>query len=179
MIYLMRHGKDDETRFGGWSVYGLTDEGRAQAERAAESLVGNGISHIFLSDLARARETAEIAGKRLSLSVYLLPEFREVNNGVLAGMPKTEAAEKYPGLWFASLDFDEPYPSGESPATFYKRICLAWTNFKIVASENEMTPLLVTHGGVINAILCIENGAEFTNKSLTYRIPHAGIVEIK
>lgn len=36
MIYLMRHGKDDETRFGGWSVYGLTDEGRAQAERAAE-----------------------------------------------------------------------------------------------------------------------------------------------
>ena len=111
--------------------------------------------------------------------MYLLPEFREVNNGVLAGMPKTEAAEKYPGLWFASLDFDEPYPSGESPATFYKRICLAWTNFKIVASENKMTPLLVTHGGVINAILCIENGAEFTNKSLTYRIPHAGIVEIK
>lgn len=86
---------------------------------------------------------------------------------------------KYPGLWFASLDFDEPYPSGESPATFYKRIRLAWTNFKIVASENKMTPLLVTHGGVINAILCIENGAEFTNKSLTYRIPHAGIVEIR
>lgn len=42
-----------------------------------------------------------------------------------------------------------------------------------------MTPLLVTHGGVINVILCIENGAEFTNKSLTYRIPHAGIVEIR
>lgn len=170
---------DDETRFGGWSVYGLTSEGRAQAKRAAESLVGKGISHIFSSDLVRARETAEIAGKRLSLSVDLLPEFREVNNGVLAGMPKTEAAEKYPGLWFASLDFDEPYPSGESPKAFFERIRASWAEFKARSAESGMTPLLVTHGGVINVILCIENGAEFTNKSLTYRTPHAGIVEIR
>lgn len=42
-----------------------------------------------------------------------------------------------------------------------------------------MTPLLVTHGGVINVILCIENGAEFTNKAFTYRTPHAGIAEIR
>ncbi len=178
MIYLMRHGQDDESRFGGWSGYGLTEAGRAQAERAARTLLSKGISHIFSSDLARAKETAAIAAKKLCLPVTLLPEFREVNNGVLAGMPKSEAAEKYPGLYFASLDFDEPYPNGESPAAFYERIHLAWANFKAVAAENKMTPLLVTHGGVINVILCIENGAEYTNKIMTYRTSYTGIVEI-
>ncbi len=178
MIYLMRHGQDDESRFGGWSGYGLTDTGKAQAEKSAQVLLRKGISHIFSSDLARTKETAEIAAKKLCLPVTLLPEFREVNNGVLAGMPKSEVAEKYPGLYFASLDFDESYPNGESPATFYKRIRLAWANFKAVASENKMTPLLVTHGGVINVILCIENGAEYTNKIMTYKTPYAGIVEI-
>ena len=94
MIYLMRHGQDDESRFGGWSSYGLTDEGKVQVEKSAKSLVGKGISHIFSSDLVRAKETADIAAKKLCLPVTLLPEFREVNNGVLAGMPKSEAAEK-------------------------------------------------------------------------------------
>ncbi len=178
MIYLMRHGQDDESRFGGWSSYGLTEAGRAQAEESAESLVGKGISHIFSSDLARAKETAEIAAKRLCLPVTLLPEFREVNNGVLAGMPRSEAAEKYPGLYFASLGFDESYPNGESPAAFYKRIRLAWADFRAFALENKMTPLLVTHGGVINVILCIEKGTVYTNKIMTYKTSYAGIVEI-
>lgn len=124
------------------------------------------------------KKQPKLQQKKLCLPVTLLPQFREVNNGVLAGMPKSEAAEKYPGLYFASLDFDESYPNGESPATFYKRIRLAWANFKAVASENKMTPLLVTHGGVINVILCIENGAEYTNKIMTYKTPYAGIVEI-
>ena len=89
MIYLMRHGQDDESRFGGWSSYGLTDTGKAQAEKSAQVLLRKRISHIFSSDLARTKETAEIAAKKLCLPVTLLPEFREVNNGVLAGMPKS------------------------------------------------------------------------------------------
>lgn len=179
MIYLMRHGKDDETRFGGWSAFGLTDAGRIQVEKSAEALVGKGISHIFSSDLPRARETAEIAGKKLSLDVSLLPEFREVNNGVLAGMPKEKASENYPGLYFASLGFDEPYPNGESPKAFFERIHDAWASFKAFTADSGMTPLLVTHGGVINVILCIENGTKFTNKVLMYKTPYAGIIEFE
>lgn len=30
MIYLMRHGADPSDRYGGWSTYGLTEEGREQ-----------------------------------------------------------------------------------------------------------------------------------------------------
>ena len=77
------------------------------------------------------------------------------------------------------LGFDEPYPNGESPKEFFERIRNSWAEFKALSAESGMTPLLVTHGGVINVILCIENGAEFTNKAFTYRTPHAGIAEIK
>ena len=36
--------------------------------------------------------------------------------------------------------------------------------------------LLVTHGGVIDVILCIENGNAYTNKCVHYRVDHAGII---
>lgn len=38
--------------------------------------------------------------------------------------------------------------------------------------------LLVTHGGVINIILCLENGIVYTNKELHLKIKDAEIVKI-
>ncbi len=40
MIYLMRHGVDPSDRYGGWSTYGLTEEGREQVHRAKYTLRG-------------------------------------------------------------------------------------------------------------------------------------------
>ena len=173
MILLMRHGEDDPGRLGGWSSAGLTERGREQAREAAERLGREfpGIRRIVSSDLVRARETAEIVAGRLGLPVELDPAFRETNNGELAGMPKAEAQEKYPGLRFAALGFDECYPGGESPRMFAERVTAAWTAFKTEAAADT---LLVTHAGVISMILCAENGVEFTNKAMAYYTEHAG-----
>lgn len=43
----------------------------------------------------------------LSLKITYLPQFREVNNGLLAGMKKVEAVGKYPGKYFSALDWTE------------------------------------------------------------------------
>ena len=117
-IWLIRHGTEDGSVRGGWSKTSLTEEGRAQSLTAAERLAKEpdaDIARIFSSDLLRAAQTARIISDRLSVPVAYLPQFREVNNGVLAGMANERADKEYPGLYWRTLDFDEHYPGGESP----------------------------------------------------------------
>ena len=174
MIYLMRHGADSPDRYGGWSEHGLMEEGRAQVHAAKEALSGKGIEAIFSSDLPRARETAEIVAAHLCLPVTYLPEFRESNNGLLAGMLKTKGEEKYPGIYWSTLEWTQHWPGGESPEVFYERIRKAWEKFK--ADVQGRTVLLVSHGGVMEVILCLENGVPYTNRKMRYRMGDAQIV---
>ena len=108
MIYLIRHGKDDDTVRGGWSDASLTDVGITQVRALSKRLKSEiEIGAIFSSDLPRAKETAEILGEAFGLPVFLRPEFRETNNGLLAGMKNEIANERYPGLFWNSLGWDE------------------------------------------------------------------------
>lgn len=177
MIYLMRHGADPSDRYGGWSSYGLTEAGKEQVHRAKHSLCDKGITQIYASDLVRAKETAEIVANALSLEVTYLPQFRESNNGLLAGMLKTEAVEKYPGIYWNALEWTQTWPEGESPAQFFHRIQSAWYAFKKQVGDDNV--LLVSHGGVMNIILCLEKGIPYTNKETRFQIHDAEIVEIK
>lgn len=176
MIYLMRHGADPSERYGGWSAYGLTEKGREQVHSAKSNLRNKGITQIYSSDLVRAKETAEIVANALSLEITYLPQFRESNNGLLAGMLKTEAVEKYPGVYWNALDWTETWPEGESPEQFFQRIQNAWYEFKKQAGKSNV--LLVSHGGVMNIILCLENGIPYTNKETHFQIKDAEIVQI-
>lgn len=110
MIYLMRHGADPDNRFGGWSGYGLTETGRLELHRVKHKLSDKGITSIYSSDLKRAKETAEIVADSLSLDIIYLPQFREVNNGLLAGMEKSVAFENIctfdRNLWLVFLGVD-------------------------------------------------------------------------
>lgn len=177
MIYLMRHGADPSERYGGWSTYGLTEKGKAQVHNAKEDLRNKGITQIYSSDLARAKETAEIVAGELSLKIIYLPQFRESNNGLLAGMLKTEAVKKYPGIYWSALGWNEPWPEGESPEQFFHRIRSAWYQFKTQVGSDHV--LLVSHGGVMNVILCLENGIPYTNKETKFQIKDAEIVKIE
>lgn len=176
MIYLMRHGADPSERYGGWSAYGLTEKGKEQVHTAKRSLCNKGITKIYSSDLTRAKETAEIVANALSLGISYLPQFRESNNGLLAGMLKTEATEKYPGVYWNALDWKETWPEGESPEQFFHRIQNAWCEFKKQVGTDNV--LLVSHGGVMNIILCLENGIPYTNRETHFRIKDAEIVQL-
>ena len=90
-------------------------------------------------------------------------------------MLKEKAKAEYPGLYWSALDWEQQYPNGESPKQFYERVKTAWNNFKITAKSLNGNSLLVTHGGVIDVILCCENGKIYTNKHQTYMIRNAEI----
>ena len=180
--YLVRHGKDDETVRGGWSEHGLVPEGIGQVETLGAEMLARGleVGKLYSSDLRRARETARILQKYLRCPVEFLPEFREANNGKLAGMKHEAAEEQFPGVYWSALDYDECYPEGESPEQFFQRIEGAWKELKEkVAREEEGDVLLVTHGGVLEAVLCLENGLEFTNKRKQFKTPGAKLFPIE
>ena len=181
ICYLVRHGADDDTVRGGWSNSPLTDIGISQVEQLSAQLAADAhfcASHIYTSDLPRARQTADILAATLSLPVTELPSFRETNNGELAGMDNDLANQKYPGLYWNALAWDEHYPGGESPQEFFHRIERAWLAFKAQLQEDGENVVLVTHAGVINAIACIENNTAYTNKRLSYPTKNAEIVAI-
>lgn len=179
ICYLIRHGKDDDSLRGGWSDSPLTKEGVLEVEALADRLsadVQMNIARIFSSDLKRAEQTAEIISSRLGIEVEYLPQFRETNNGALAGMKNDVAAVKYPGLYWSTLEWDECYPAGESPHQFFDRICAAWSAFKQDVKALKGNAVLVTHGGVINVISHIEGGTRYTNKEKPFAVRNAEIV---
>lgn len=177
-IYLVRHGKDDDTVRGGWSRHGLTPEGVKQVRALAEEIAAANIKmeRIYSSDIRRAAETAELLSRRLKCPIEYIPALREVDNGVLAGMKNSLAEEKYPGLYWSALGYNECYPNGESPKLFYERIKTAWLELK---SRSMKQALLVTHGGVIEVILCLENNIAFSNKTKRFSVPSAKLIPVE
>ena len=182
ICYLIRHGKDDDTVRGGWSSSGLTNEGILQVKKLTDYLSENKdvlkIDRVFSSDLPRATQTAIPISTTLDIEIEFMPEFRETNNGIFAGMPNDIANEKYPGLYWSTLEWDEPYPQGESPHIFYERIKTAWEQFSEMISKDDKNIVLVTHGGVINVIYTLIDSISFSNKEKAERVPHATMIPV-
>ena len=181
ICYLVRHGKDDGTVRGGWSQQPLTNEGKAQADELASFVQGSdlAIKHIYSSDLLRAMQTAQSVADKLHLPIVPMPEFREVNNGDLAGIKNELANKMYPGLYWNTLDWGQRYPGGESPREFYERISTAWDAFQKMALNRNENVLLVTHGGVINVILSIVNGEKYSNETIMRKIRNVELIALE
>jgi len=180
-IFLVRHGKEDPNYRGGWSQRGLIEEGHNQAYKLTNYIYENkeefNIKTIISSDLIRTIETTKQIKEKLGLSVKYDKEWRETNNGILAGMLHSEAEEKYPGLYFRSLDMDERYPGGESPRENFNRVknCFDKLCNDLKNKNIKSNVLVVTHGGVINIIYHIIKGIEWTNKSPFFKSNNTSI----
>ena len=180
--YLLRHGKDNDQLRGGWSAAELTEQGILDIQMLADQIAQKAnlnIKKIFASDLPRAKQTAEIIATTLKINVEYLPQFREANNGILAGMDNETASIQFPGLYWNTLEWDECYPSGESPHQFFDRISTAWHNFKKMLKTADSNVLLITHGGVINVIYHMENGIPFSNKNKPFPIKASEMISFE
>ena len=154
------------------------NQSRLLAEYLYENKEKYRVDTLISSDLKRAVETA----KQILVKFDISSDWRETNNGVLAGMQNSIALEKYPGIFFKTLRMDERYPGGESPIEFYNRIKVSYKKLcnRILNGEIGPNVMIVTHGGVINIIYNIVNGLEWTNKSgALCKIANTGIHIIK
>ena len=108
----------------------------------------------------------------------LTEKLREMNNGYLAGMKNEEAEQKYPGVYYNTLEMNQRYPGGESPEEFYNRVI---KDFEYIIKSNEKynNILIVTHAGVINIIYTYINKQEWSNKIKSIKIDTASIYALE
>ncbi len=155
-VLLVRHGEtvwNASRRIQGHEDIPLSDVGRAQARALAERLRREKPARIVSSDLARARETAEIVAAPLGLPVTTDALLREQSLGTWQGLTFAEAAARDPDIArrFAARDPDARPPSGETRAELAAR---AFAAVSAHASPGSSGPLvIVTHGGVVMSIL--------------------------
>lgn len=157
---LIRHGESTWNAAGRWQGHGdapLSERGRAQARSLARELAGEAPTRLLASDLARARETAEIVGQELGLAVELEPGFRELDVGVWSGLTAAEVARRWPRelARFRAGDPDLRAGGAESWSELRARSLAA---FALWEQRSAGCVAVVTHGGLLRMLLGIELG---------------------
>ena len=154
-IVLVRHGQSEHHvngMTGGWTDTGLTELGRRQAACLGARLkleIEGMPCRMVSSDLKRAFQTAQIVGREIGVSPNLVPELREFNNGMAAGMT-AEAAKSYFREPTEPLHDWQPYPEADTWRRFYARVS-EWLDHP--AEHRDGLLLLVTHAGTINNVV--------------------------
>ena len=174
MIYLMRHGLDDESYVGGYSDIDLIDEGIEQVRDVGKWLCEMDFifENIYTSDVKRTITTANIINKYLELPLILDGNLRELDKGVLNGMKKDIAMDLY-FKYMVNKDINVKYPGGESMMEFYLRIKDLLNDFS--KYENS---LVVTHRGVINMIYYILLRMDVDFDKEKFDVVHASVHEL-
>ncbi len=176
-VFLVRHGETAWNARGlyqGHSNIPLNGKGRQHARLAGQKLVGEGISHIYTSNLRRARETAAIIQEQVGCRKFTLREdLRELNFGALEGLTFAEVARRFPRQAHCLLTQPEKFlpPGGENVSALTDRIREGWKD--ILLHNSTGTIVVVTHAGPIRLLLGLWlNRGAFWNLSL----PHCGII---
>lgn len=173
MIYLMRHGQDDENYIGGWSDVSLIPEGIVQVNENANWIKDNlNIKFILCSDVKRAVQTATIVSDVLDMSFIETSELREQSKGLLNGVLRTEADKEYHEL-LNNVTVDTIYPEGESLRDLYNKMLVYIEKIR----EMEDDTLLITHRGVINMIYYILYGKELDMNKKQFGVETASVHE--
>jgi broad specificity phosphatase PhoE len=173
-VYLARHGETAWNRAGRWQGHtdvALNEAGREQARLLAEALRPLGIVQVWSSDLARARETAEIVAAALGLGAVVAdPDLRERAFGSFEGLTRDECAARFPDQWARyHADIRLPPPGGE-PHDAVRARMRAGVLHAAGALPDGGVGLVVGHGGAMRALVTsitgvipppLDNGAMF------------------
>lgn len=145
-VHVLRHGEvynPEGILYGRMTGFGLSDEGKAQAEAVADALADNDITLVVASPLQRAQETAAPIAARHGLEVTTDPDLTEAAN-FFAGkrISPGEGALRDPRVWW---QLRNPFrPSwGEPYAEVAARMSTALDKARAKAAGHEA--VLVSH----------------------------------
>jgi broad specificity phosphatase PhoE len=135
----------------------LTALGRRQAQDLGDLLATSGedrIGQLVCSPLRRARQTADIVGRRLGLPVAMeLDDLRELNVGRLDGRSDAEAWDSYSQVLAAWRrgETGTRFPGGEDCHELCARLRRALTS--VAHRVGDAKSLVVAHGASLRAAL--------------------------
>jgi probable phosphoglycerate mutase len=146
-VLLVRHGQSTWNATGRWQGHAdapLSELGRAQAASAVAALPK--VDAVWSSDLARARETAEILGAGLGLEVRVDARFRERDAGAWTGLTRPQIDAGWPNYLI-----EHKRPAGfEHDEEVIARVLEGLAEVHLTHAGGEV--LVVAHGGVLRAL---------------------------
>jgi broad specificity phosphatase PhoE len=121
----------------GWLPGRLSDQGIANARELGVRRRDDGLAAVFVSDLARAVQTAAIAFEGHKIPILQDPRLRECDYGELNGAPIAELEAERPS------HIDVPFPGGQS----YRHVVDQTREFlaELAAGWDDRRVLLIAH----------------------------------
>lgn len=177
-IHLLRHGECA----GGALLRGrtdspLSDNGRLQMQTALERLPVACWDAICSSPLTRCAAFARAWQSANGGELHLCPALRELDFGAWDGQPVEQLAREQGAAWeaFQRDPGAHPPPGGETLAALQQRLQDFWQT--LLESQRGRRLLLITHGGVVRALLGRALGmtAAYWHR---LHVPHAGLSEL-
>ncbi len=181
MIYLMRHGLDDEKFIGGYSDVDIVPEGIAGIVDSAYYIRDNlKINRIITSDIKRSVTSAKLVQDILKrnwhedIPLETSSLIRELDKGTFTGREKEKLTEEEK-MFINGLGINDSYPNGESMQDMYNRVKKLLTDGYFTDKDNA---LIVTHRGIINMLYFILNDEPLSMNKTKFQVTHASIHEL-
>jgi len=163
---LVRHGEsvwNSERRIQGSLDPELSPRGRRQTDLLVSHLrphLTPAVAAIYTSPLRRAAQTSDQIAATYGIPVVHEPDLREMSLGKWEGMTVVEIQATYPGCYEQWLEdpLAFPAPGGEDLRSFERRVVGVLERMRDAHPKADL--IVVSHGGVIKALLCFALGLD-------------------
>ncbi|WP_035799946.1 histidine phosphatase family protein [Crocosphaera chwakensis] len=161
-LLFIRHGETQwnrESRFQGIRDIPLNENGKNQAQKAANFLKNIPIAFGVSSPLLRPKETAEIILQyHPDITLDLRPALTEICHGLWEGKLESEIEANFPGMLKQWKEAPETVqmPEGETLQQVWDRAVACWQEIVKDYSHdpNPKTGIVVAHDAINKVILC-------------------------
>lgn len=173
-LILARHATTGEKfsgRYVGSTDVPLCGEGIEQAHLLAKAAAFAAPARIFCSPLLRARQTADIVAHQVGRGYEILDDLREIDFGRWERLSFAEIClhdQALVDLWGRNAAQFQ-FPDGEANSDFRDRV---QRSLHTLIAQPESPLLVVSHGGVIRAMICQLLGLDY-EKYLLFEVQPA------
>lgn len=160
-LYMIRHGESLANFTGthaGWAPVPLTEKGEAQAEAARRHVQNLTFDRLYVSDVRRAQQTADILfpGVPRTFSTII----REINNTSMRGKTCDDMTALYGERYLACRKNFDYAPLGIDCESGAHMLARAQEFLDLVAADETLTRVAaVAHAGLITAMAEVVLGA--------------------
>lgn len=182
--YLVRHAQtawNGENRIQGHSDIPLSPLGEQQAQHLGRWFASRHVRGIFTSALQRSRQTAQAiaAGNGHGVSPVVEPHLAEIHLGTWEGLTPVEVDARFANAYqqWRVRPSSVVIPGGEPLAAFRERVRQALARILEGAGEGEY--VVVSHGGVIAALLADLLSADYDLLMRRLRLDNAGVTAVE